>query len=143
MAKLSVSVQYAAAGAPPPRARVRALIKSALPEGGEVAVRFVGAKEMVKLNQQYRCKPLAANVLSFSYHAPGEPVLGDIVVCPEAAAQTAARHDMSMAHHLAHLIVHGALHLAGFDHDTPLAAKTMESAERTVLAQFGVADPYL
>ena len=138
VAKLSVSVQYAVAAAP--RLQVRALIKSALPQGGEVAVRFVDAEEMAKLNGH---GAHAANVLSFAYHSLGEPVLGDIAVCPQTAAATAVRYGLSLAHHLAHLVVHGALHLAGFHHDTPAAARKMESAERAVLAQFGIADPYL
>lgn len=134
---LSVSVQYAADGAPP-RPLVRALLKSALPSGGEISVRFVAPEEMKQLNRRFRNKTGAADVLSFAYHAAGAPVLGDIAVCPAAAAETAKRRGISPEAHAARLVVHGALHLAGMRHDTDAAAQKMESAERGVLSQFGM-----
>ncbi|MGI9296760.1 MAG: rRNA maturation RNase YbeY [Gammaproteobacteria bacterium] len=144
MNRLSLSVQYADGGDPPPpsRSRVRALIGGALPDGGEVAVRFVAAAEMREINRRRRGKNAASDILSFAYHEAGAPVLGDIVVCPAAAADVARRRRRPPSDHLAHLIVHGALHLAGWRHDTPRAAARMEKTERETLARFGVADPY-
>ncbi len=127
----------------PPRGRVRALLRSALPDGGEITVRFVAAEEMARLNLQYRQKTGASDVLSFAYHSPGAPVLGDIAVCPAEAAKTARRRGLSAAAHLSHLIVHGALHLAGEDHGNARAAGKMEQTEREILARFGIPDPYL
>lgn len=144
MKRLSLSVQYADGGDSqlPPRWRVRAWIGAALPQGGEVAVRFVAAAEMRALNRVRRGKDAATDILSFAYHAAGEPVLGDIVICPAAAADVARRRRRPPSDHLAHLIVHGALHLAGCTHDTPRAAARMEKTERETLARFGFADPY-
>ncbi len=134
---LSVSVQYAAEGAPP-RPLVRALLKSALPDGGEIAVRFVAIAEMAEINRRFRNKTGAADVLSFAYHAAGAPLLGDIIVCPAAAEETARRRKIGAAAHAARLVVHGALHVAGMRHDTDAAARAMEAAERGVLARCGV-----
>ena len=135
---LSVSVQYAAEGAPP-RALVRALLKSALPGGGEITVRFVAPEEMAEFNLRFRNKTGVADVLSFAYHAPGAPVLGDIIVCPAAAEKTAKIRGCAVKPHVARLVVHGALHVAGMRHDTDAAAQKMESAERGVLSQCGIA----
>ena len=143
MSGLSLSVQYAdGSDVPPSRSRVRALVGSALPRGGEVAVRFVGIAEMRAINLRRRGKDAPSDVLAFAYHAEDSPVLGDIVVCPAEADKTARRRRRLSSEHLAHLIVHGALHLAGWRHDTPQAAARMEKTERETLARFGIADPY-
>ncbi len=144
MSSLSLSVQYAPGDVedePPSRARVRALIKSTLPQGGEITVRFVDKKEMTAMSQR-RGKKTACDVLSFSYHAKGERIVGDIAVCPAAAVKAAKRRGVSPAHYMSHLVVHGALHLDGMHHDTDVAAAKMEQRERETLARFGIADPY-
>ncbi|MGU9950793.1 MAG: rRNA maturation RNase YbeY [Gammaproteobacteria bacterium WSBS_2016_MAG_OTU1] len=139
--KLSISVQCADEGEPPPP-QVRALLRAALPQGGEVAVRFVSAAEITRLNQHYRNLAKPTNVLSFSYSDTADKVVGDIAVCVEAAKKTAHTHNMLLQHHLAHLIVHGALHLCGYRHDTAPHAKKMEAAEQQILAKFGIPNPY-
>ena len=139
--KLSVSVQCADESEPPPP-QVRALLRAVLPQGGEVAVRFVSAAEITRLNQHYRNLAKPTNVLSFSYPTTENKIVGDIAVCIDAAKKTALVHNMLLQHHLAHLIVHGALHLCGYDHDTAEDAKKMEAAEQQILAKFGIPNPY-
>ncbi len=112
----------------------------------EVLVRIVGEQEMSELNQRYRNKAGPTNVLSFGYDAhPGfaVPFLGDIVLCAPVALQEAASEGKAREAHFAHLVVHGSLHLLGFDHEEAAAAHTMESLETKILAQLGYPDPYL
>lgn len=104
------------------------------------------------LNRDYRGRDRATNVLSFAHlegavavtpRAAGAPaVLGDVVVAYETAAAEATAAGKSVSDHLSHLVVHGMLHLLGFDHETPGDAETMEALEIQVLAGLGVADPY-
>ncbi len=142
MTRLSLSVQYADGGEPPlSRARIRSLVRAAVPSG-EVAVRFVNVAEMREINRR-RGKKTLSDVLAFAYHARGMPVLGDIVVCAAAAREDARRRRRQPPDHLAHLVLHAALHLAGWRHDTPRNAAQMEETERETLARFGVADPYI
>ena len=144
MSSLSLSVQYSPGELeeePPSRARVRALIKSALPQGGEITVRFVDEKEMMMMSRR-RGKTTACDVLSFAYHAEGERIIGDIAVCPAAAMKEAKRRGVSPENYMSHLVVHGALHLDGMHHETVAEAAKMEQRERETLARFGIADPY-
>ena len=142
--KLSLSVQYADDSEPPPRHRVRALVRAALPAGGSLTVRFVGGDEMAALNRETRGKDGSTDVLSFAYRQhDGGAVVGDIVICPSAAAAAATAQQKNMMAHLSHLIVHGALHLAGYRHHTAAAAAVMERAECNILRRFGIDDPYL
>lgn len=138
MSALSVSVQYAAAEDAPPRALVRALVKSALPGGGEIAVRFVAPQEMAEVNRRFRNKTGAADILSFAYHPPGAPPLGDILICPAAAQHTAQQQGVETAKFIARLVVHGALHVAGMEHGNEETAKKMEAAERGALRRCGI-----
>lgn len=144
---LSLAVQYNAEGDedPPSRAKVRALVRAVLADGGEVGVRFVGLAESAKYNKQYRNKNGATNVLSFCYGAAkGGGVVGDIVVCAPLAEQEAAKAKMPSANHYAHLIVHAALHLCGYTHDNDFDAAIMQNAERDILRRFSVlAAPHL
>lgn len=104
------------------------------------------------LNRQYRDRDGATNVLSFAATdfgdlalpaVEGAPVmLGDIIVAHETVVREAAESGISLEHHLRHLVVHGMLHLLGFDHMTTVAAEEMEALETKVLATLGVADPY-
>ena len=140
--KLSLSVQYATtAGDMPERSRVRSLLHSTLPAGGNVAVRFVDLAEGKSLNKRYRKKHHATNVLSFPYQQDGG-ILGDIIICAPVAQQEAKQNNRRTEDHVAHLIVHGALHLKGYLHDNDDNAACMENAECSVLRRFGVKNPY-
>lgn len=110
---------------------------------GELGIRVVGSLESRALNARWRGKIGPTNVLSF----PASPQLGgrqigDIVVCAPVVAREAREQGKSLAAHWAHMIVHGTLHLLGFDHARARDAKRMERRERALLARIGVADPY-
>jgi probable rRNA maturation factor len=103
-------------------------------------VRFVGEAEGQALNRDYRGKDYATNVLSFVYEC--EPVCGDLVLCAPVVAREAQQQNKTMEAHYAHLLVHGALHLQGFDHETAKQARRMEAREREIVTQLGYTDPY-
>jgi len=107
---------------------------------GEVTVRVVGPAESRALNRRYRKKDKPTNVLSFPYDDPG--VLGDIVICAAVVRREAREQGKSAAAHWAHMVVHGVLHLLGFDHIRPADAKVMEGRERAILARLSFPDPY-
>ena len=147
--RLNLSVQYACAGgknALPERAQIRAWVRAALDvdgvRGGEITVRFVDAAEGALLNRDYRGKDYATNVLSFPY-ATDPTVCGDLVICASVVASEALEQGKTLAAHYAHLIVHGLLHLQGYDHETgKREARRMEERERALLASFAYPDPY-
>ena len=141
--RLNLSVQYRAR-APwvPERTEVRRWARAALAGGGQITVRFVDNDEGRQLNCDYRGKDYATNVLSFSYET--EPlVCGDLVIAPAVCAAEALAQGKSVTDHMAHLVVHGVLHLSGYDHECDSQAAEMESRERQILAILGIADPYL
>lgn len=145
VAKLSLSVQYACSDdALPSRPQVRRWVKKALHgDSAEVTVRFVDAEEGQMLNREYRHKDYATNVLSFPY-APNPDMAGDLVLCLPVMLKEAAEQQKPTEAHFAHLIVHGMLHLQGYDHETCDAdAEIMEAREREILAALGYPDPYL
>ncbi|TCT06249.1 rRNA maturation RNase YbeY [Aquabacter spiritensis] len=98
------------------------------------------------LNSQWRGKDKATNVLSFPAAEPpgvGAPVpLGDVILAFETVAAEARSEDKRIADHLSHLVIHGTLHLLGFDHEDEEEAEEMEDVERTILAGLGISDPY-
>lgn len=114
----------------------------------EVSVRIVGADEMRALNGRYRGRDYATNVLSFPAGGidglpPGvAPLMGDIVICAPVVTSEAGEQGKSSAAHWAHMIVHGVLHLLGFDHEEEADADRMEAAEARILASKNVTDPY-
>ena len=145
--RLNLSVQYAcnAAGLPL-RQKIRDWARAALNvdemRGGQITVRFVDAEEGQTLNNEYRGKDYATNVLSFPYEV-APVVCGDLVICAPVVEREAKEQGKSLEEHHAHLIVHGVLHLQGYDHETSEQdAQKMEEKERTVLASLGFADPY-
>lgn len=146
--RLDLSVQYAQQAADLPlRPQVRRWARAALDvdgaRGGQITVRFVDADEGRALNRDYLHKDYATNVLSFPYAS--EPVVcGDLVVCAPVVAREAAEQDKPLLAHYAHLIVHGVLHLQGYDHEAgKKQARLMENHERAILAALGYADPFL
>jgi probable rRNA maturation factor len=117
----------------------------------DLAVRIVDNKEGRALNRHYRGKDYATNVLSFPADiAEGVkmpkgvkmPLLGDLVLCAPVVAREAREQNKPLAAHYAHLTVHGALHLLGWDHEDARDADCMEALEREILAGLGIADPY-
>ncbi|WP_108125934.1 rRNA maturation RNase YbeY [Saccharospirillum mangrovi] len=115
-----------------------------------VCIRLVDEAESQTLNRDYRGKDKPTNVLSFPFEAPpgiddpeAQALLGDLVICVPVLQREAAEQGKTELQHWAHLVIHGALHLLGFDHIEPEDAEVMETIERQVLANLGLPDPYL
>ena len=112
----------------------------------EVTVRIVDESESQQLNFDYREKDKPTNVLSFPFQCPPGielPLLGDLVICAGVVAQEAKEQQKTLTAHWAHMVVHGSLHLLGFDHINDADALAMEAEEIQILAELGFADPYL
>lgn len=135
----------------PPRSRMHRWASAALGrrgEGREIAVRVVGEQESRELNRTWRGKDKPTNVLSFP--APPLPAktdgwrpLGDLVICAPVLRHEAARDGKPLEAHWAHMVVHGALHLAGYDHELGTRERLrMERREIAVLRGFGIGNPY-
>jgi probable rRNA maturation factor len=140
--RVSLAIQYAVAPATlPGPAALRRWARAAVDRDAAVTLRFVGAREGRTLNARYRGKPHATNVLAFVYDEAGR-LEGDVVLCAPVLRQEAKSQGKPLAHHCAHLVVHGMLHLQGYDHDTDRAARAMEARESAILAALGVPDPY-
>ncbi|HEV2300814.1 MAG TPA: rRNA maturation RNase YbeY [Stellaceae bacterium] len=115
----------------------------------EVAILLADDSELARLNRRFRGKPGPTNVLSFPASAPGAAtapgtplVLGDVALALETVVREAAEQQKPLPDHLAHLVVHGVLHLIGYDHHSAADAARMESLEKSILAELGVPDPY-
>ena len=105
-------------------------------------MRFVGNVEGLQLNRDYRGRDYATNVLSFPY-GQDEVIQGDLVLCIPVVVAEARDQGKALLHHYAHLIVHGMLHLQGYDHETSRRdAKKMEAREREILTALDIPDPY-
>ncbi|MFT4192981.1 MAG: rRNA maturation RNase YbeY [Comamonas sp.] len=155
-APLALSLQFALRHAPElaarhraalPRAKVARYLKAALEAGcdglpGEFTVRIVDAEEGQALNRDYRHKDYATNVLTFDYSQ--DPVVAaDLVLCAPVVEREAGEQGKPLATHYAHLLVHGALHAQGYDHETSEQdAEEMEALEIAVMAKLGFANPY-
>jgi len=168
--RLHLAVQRAVGAANRARApaseRIRRWARAALAGDAEVTVRFVGEAEGRRLNRDFRGKDYATNVLTFVYDG-GEPptvddqaaddaeagsdtgdegapppLTGDLVLCVPVVAREAMEQGKPLEAHFAHLIVHGMLHLQGYDHDAADEAEEMESREAQILASLGYANPY-
>ena len=146
-AAVEVQRACAAPGAPPP-AKLVEWAEAALDgrrDGARMTVRVVDEAEGAELNERYRGGEGATNVLAFGFDAPEVPsvrILGDIVVCAPVAAREARERSKRLDAHWAHLVVHGTLHLLGYDHDEPGDAAEMETLEREILDRLGYPDPY-
>ena len=145
-----VTVQNAShGGGVPAEVEIKRWARSALAEGvrGELTVRIVDAAESAELNLRYRGKKGPTNVLSFPAEAPPAATdellpFGDVVICAEVVEREAREQGKAPAAHWAHMIVHGALHLQGYDHENVREASIMEAREQALLAELGFPDPY-
>ncbi|HHE9491755.1 rRNA maturation RNase YbeY [Haemophilus influenzae] len=118
------------------------------PEGNEVemTVRIVDEAESHELNLTYRGKDRPTNVLSFPFECPDEvelPLLGDLVICRQVVEREASEQEKPLMAHWAHMVVHGSLHLLGYDHIEDDEAEEMESLETQIMQGLGFDDPYL
>ncbi|MEG3767450.1 rRNA maturation RNase YbeY [Alteromonas sp. 14N.309.X.WAT.G.H12] len=111
----------------------------------EVTIRFVDRDESQSLNHTYRGKDKPTNVLSFPFECPPDiplNLLGDLVICVPVIHHEAVEQNKVVNNHFAHMIVHGLLHLLGYDHIDDEEAEAMERLETKILAQLGIDDPY-
>ncbi|ATE58660.1 rRNA maturation RNase YbeY [Thauera sinica] len=151
---LSLSVQRAVEGDDkanaPKKNHIRRWAQAALQGDAEITVRFVGEEEGRRLNREFRGKDNATNVLTFSYGEgemlaaaeTGAPLTGDLVLCVPVVVREAAEQGKTLEAHFAHLVVHGMLHLQGYDHLEDAEAERMEALETQILRGLGYADPY-
>lgn len=116
----------------------------------EMTIRIVDGEESQTLNREYRAKDKPTNVLSFEFEQPpglleldeALPYLGDLVICAEVVAQEAAEQNKTLEAHWAHMIVHGTLHLQGYDHIEESQAEEMEALEIEIMQSLGFDNPY-
>lgn len=144
--KLALSVQY-----PDPRLKtvvtrdkLRRWVQAALLAPAELTIRFVDTEEGRALNQAYRGKDYATNVLTFAYteDEAAEVTQADIILCTDVLEREAREQGKSIEAHAAHLVVHGVLHAQGYDHEDDQEAAEMEQLEVEILAALGEANPY-
>jgi probable rRNA maturation factor len=142
--RLELVVQYAAPRRRlPARRSIAAWLRAALAgRAARLTVRFVGAAEGRRLNRRFRRLDRPTNVLAFAYGGDGGRLAGDIVLCAPVAAREARARAKPLRAHYAHLTVHGALHLRGYDHARAPDAVRMEAEEKRILAGLGFPDPY-
>jgi probable rRNA maturation factor len=146
--QLTLSLQFSQLSDPAPhraalpRQKVTRWLRHALDTDAEITVRIVDAEEGQALNRDYRQKDYATNVLTFDY-AQEPMVMADLVLCAPVVAREAAEQGKTLQQHYAHLLVHGALHAQGWDHETSEAdAEAMEAREIEILAGLGLPNPY-
>ena len=137
------------AGYLPAEAQLRRWVELALHQrtaDSELTIRLVDAEEGQELNRTYRHKDYATNVLSFPAEVPDGlldiPLLGDLVICVPVVEREAREQNKALEAHWAHLVIHGCLHLLGYDHIDDEEAEEMEGLERQLLAELGYPDPY-
>ena len=114
-------------------------------DDAELTVRIVDEEEGRSLNHDYRGKDYATNVLSFPFEAPIEmpiPLLGDLVICAKVVEREADEQQKPLMHHWTHMVIHGTLHLLGYDHIEDAEAEHMERIEKDALARLDIPDPY-
>lgn len=139
---LALTVQSAVADADlPHRTTLRRWMLAALGRDAHVTLRFVGAREGRALNARYRGRDYPTNVLTFVYDDV-DPLTGDLVLCVPVVRREAREQGKTFRAHCAHLVIHGMLHLQGFDHERDAEARRMEAREVRVLGRLGYRDPY-
>lgn len=132
----------------PAEASFNAWVAAALPanmQDAELTIRVVSLAESEALNTQYRNQPKPTNVLSFPCDLPEEidiPLLGDLVICAAVVEAEAAAQGKTLEAHWAHMVIHGTLHLLGYDHIGEEEAEAMESLETQLVTRLGFAAPY-
>lgn len=141
--ELTLSLQFADARhrAQLPRHKVARWVRAALAAPAQITVRVVGADEGRALNRDYRHKDYATNVLTFDY-AREPVVVADLVLCAPVLEREAAEQGKTLQAHYAHLLVHGALHAQGWEHERAADARRMEARETALLRGLGFPDPY-
>ena len=132
----------------PSETQFLAWLHAALPtslRGSELTIRIVSVEESRELNNTYRGKDKATNVLSFPSDLPEhieEPYIGDLVICADVVAEEAVEQNKTLAAHWSHMVIHGTLHLLGYDHIDDAEADEMEALEVDILTGLGFANPY-
>ena len=139
---LSMAVQYASEMTGlPTSAQFKRWARNTIRVDSEITLRIVDEPEARELNQAYREKDYAPNVLTFPLAE--EPfIIADIVICAPVVAKEAIEQGKSLEAHFAHLTIHGVLHAHGYDHEVPAQAELMESVETQILNKIGYSDPY-
>lgn len=133
----------------PTKAQFMQWLEAVLPQFqpvSEVTIRIVDEAESHELNLTYRGKDKPTNVLSFPFEATPEvelPLLGDLIICRQVVEKEAAEQDKTVEEHWAHMVIHGCLHLLGYDHIEDDEAEEMEGLETEILQKLGYEDPYL
>jgi probable rRNA maturation factor len=141
--KLSLSVQYASdAKQLPTRQQIRRWVKVALEKDIQMALRIVDEIEGRALNESYRGKDYATNVLTFVYDDT-DPLYGDVVICAPVVEREAKEQGKDLLAHYAHLTLHAALHLQGYDHEKKREAEAMEARETALMLKLRYPAPYL
>jgi probable rRNA maturation factor len=149
MNSIEIQTIFESAGQPS-EAQIQLWIDTALEEVNqdtEIVVRIVDEQESAELNEQYRHKKGATNILSFPVEIPEGididlNLLGDLVICAPVLEQEAQQQSKNLTHHWAHIIIHGVLHLLGYDHLDDEQAEEMESKEIALLQQLNINNPY-
>lgn len=140
--RLNLTVQYAvAASNVPGRAQIRRWVRAALEHNARITVRIVGSNEGKVLNRSFRGRDRPTNVLAFVYRDV-PPYEGDLALCAPVVTREAREQRKSVAAHYAHLVVHGTLHLQGYDHKKNEDAFVMEARESQIVTKLGYPAPY-
>jgi probable rRNA maturation factor len=148
VASCAVEIQYASpalekkVSAFASSALIKKWVRASVNRPGNLTVRFVNRTEGQALNSQFRTKPYATNVLTFTYGISQNELAADIVLCMPVVTSEARDQGKAVKAHLAHLVVHGCLHASGLDHMTQRDAKAMEAREVVILKNLGFSDPY-
>lgn len=140
---LSLAVQYASTAADiPPRWQFRRWVQKALQQPLSLTLRLVDEEEGRELNRAYRGKDYATNVLTFVYDDLPGGLQGDVVICAPVVMREAAEQGKTLRAHYAHMTLHAALHLQGYDHENETEAAEMEALETQLMLELRLPDPY-
>ncbi|MCI3953666.1 MAG: rRNA maturation RNase YbeY [Burkholderiales bacterium] len=140
--RLALTVQYAVAARNlPARTQIRRWVRAALEHDARITVRVVGRAEGKALNRHFRGRDYPTNVLTFVYR-DASPYDGDLALCAPVVTHEAHAQRKSVAAHYAQLVVHGTLHLQGYDHIKAADAAVMEARESQIIVKLGYPDPY-